>query len=108
LLVQPGRTVLVSDFRYAVQAEQEAGGAAVIAIDRTSVWERLRRVLQQDPPEALAIEAHAVTVQEAGRISEHVKGRVVPAVDIVERLRVSKGPEEVAAIRVAAELAQAA
>lgn len=108
LLVQPGRTVLVSDFRYAVQAEQEAGSSAVIEIDRTSVWERLRRVLEKDPPATLAIEAHAVTVQEAGRISEQLRGRVVPATDMVERLRVSKTSDEVAAIRAAAELAQAA
>jgi Xaa-Pro aminopeptidase len=108
LLVQPGRTVLVSDFRYAVQAEQEAGTSATVEIDRSNVWDRLRRVLEQDPPETLGIEAHAVTVQQAGRISDQLRGRIVPTADLVERLRASKTADEVAAIRAAAELAQAA
>jgi Xaa-Pro aminopeptidase len=41
LLVQPGRTVLVTDFRYESQAAQEVGNAAAVEIDRSSVWERL-------------------------------------------------------------------
>ena len=106
LLMQPARTVLVTDFRYAVQAEQEAGTAAIIEIERSSVWDRLRRVLDKAPPDALGIEAHAVTVRDAERIGEQLRGRVVPTRDLVERLRVSKAPGEVAAIRAAAELAQ--
>ena len=45
LLVQPARTVLVTDFRYEVQAAQEVGNAAAVEIERANVWERLRRVL---------------------------------------------------------------
>lgn len=106
LLVLPGRSVLVSDFRYAVQAEQEAGTVAAVEIDRSNVWERLRRVVEQHRPEALGIEAHALTVREAERISGTTRSRVVPTSDLVERLRASKSADEVAAIRAAAALAQ--
>jgi Xaa-Pro aminopeptidase len=108
LLVQSSRTVLVTDFRYAVQAEQEVGNAAGVEIDRSNVWERFKRVLDQQPPDVLGIEAHAVTVRDAERISERVRGRVTPTSDLVERLRASKSPGEVSAIRAAAELAQEA
>lgn len=108
LVVQPGRTVLVTDFRYAVQAEQEVGTAATVEIDRTSVWDRLRRVLEQDPPAALGLESHVVTVRDAERLSQRVRGRVVPTEDLVERLRAAKSPEEVAAIRTAVAVAQEA
>jgi Xaa-Pro aminopeptidase len=108
LLVQSSRTVLVSDFRYAVQAQQEIGSAATIEIDRANVWDRLRRVLDQDPPEVLGIEAHLVTVRDAARISEQFRGRVLPTTDLVERLRATKSPDEVDAIRAAVELAQSA
>ena len=108
LLVQSTRTVLVTDFRYAVQAGQEVGNAAGVEIDRASVWERLKRVLEQQPAETLGIEAHAVTVRDAERISERIRGRVAPTSDLVERLRASKSAGEVAAIRAAAELAQEA
>lgn len=108
LLVQPGRTVLVTDFRYESQAAQEVGNAAAVEIDRSSVWERLRRVLEHRPVDALGIEASAVTVRDAERISERTRGRVVPTTELVESLRVEKDVEEVDAIRAAADLAHAA
>jgi Xaa-Pro aminopeptidase len=47
-----------------------------------------------------------VTVKDAERIAGLTRSRVVPTSDLVERLRAVKSPEEVAAIRAAAELAQ--
>jgi Xaa-Pro aminopeptidase len=106
LLVRAQATVLVTDFRYAVQAPAEAGDAATVEIDQKSVWDRLGRVLSGFPQGTLGIEAHALTVKDAERVAGLTRGRVVPTVDQVERLRVVKSPEEVAAIRSAAELAQ--
>ena len=51
-------TVLVTDFRYAVQAPAEAAGAARVEIDQTSVWDRLGRVLGELATGRLGIEAH--------------------------------------------------
>ena len=108
LLVHAGATVLVTDFRYAAQAPAEAGGAAVVEVDQKSVWERLGRVLSGLPQGSIGIEAQSLTVKDAERVAGLTRSRVVPTADLVERLRAVKSPEEVEAIRAAAELAQEA
>jgi Xaa-Pro aminopeptidase len=77
-----------------------------VEIDQRSVWERLGRVLAARPATSIAIESHSLTVRDAERISGLTRARVVPTTDLVERLRAVKSPEEVAAIRAAAALAQ--
>jgi Xaa-Pro aminopeptidase len=106
LLLRSDATILITDFRYAVQAPAEAGLAAVVEIDQKSVWERLGRILGGHPLSTLGIEAHALTVRDADRVSGLSRSRVVPTSELVERLRAVKAPEEVAAIRDAASLAQ--
>lgn len=106
LLVHAQTTVLVTDFRYAVQGPAEAGDAAAVEVDQSSVWDRLGRVLAGLPQGSLGIEAHALTVKDAERIAGLTRSPLVPTAEQVERLRAVKSPEEVAAIRVAAELAQ--
>jgi Xaa-Pro aminopeptidase len=108
LVVHAQATVLITDFRYAVQAPAEAGDAATVEVDQKSVWDRLSRVLSGFPQGSVGIEAHALTVKDSERVSALTRSRVVPTVDLVEQLRAVKSPEEVAAIRAAAELAQEA
>ncbi|MDQ3209119.1 MAG: Xaa-Pro peptidase family protein, partial [Gemmatimonadota bacterium] len=106
LLVREDTTVLISDFRYAEQAPAEVGGAAIVEIDQRSVWERLGRVLAAQPTGRIGIESHSLTVRDAERLSGLTRTAVAPTTDLVERLRAMKSPEEVAAIRSAAGLAQ--
>jgi Xaa-Pro aminopeptidase len=106
LVVRADATILISDFRYAAQAPVEVGAAAAVEIDLRSVWERLGKVVRSGPRERLGVEAQSVSLRDAERISAVTPARVVPTVDLVERLRAVKSPEEVAAIRSAAELAQ--
>ena len=108
LLLTRDRAVLVSDFRYESQATQEVGNSASVEIDRHSVWDRLGRVVSASAIATLGVEATALTLRDAERLSVMPRLRVVSTSGIVERLRVIKGPEEVAAIRAAAELAQEA
>ena len=108
LLFRPDATILISDFRYAAQAPAEVGSAAVVEIDQRSVWDRLGRVLAARPTAVLGIESHSLTVRDAERIGTLTRGLVVPAAELVERLRAVKSPEEVSAIRAAAGLAQEA
>lgn len=108
LVVHRDGAVLISDFRYAVQAQQEAGEVAAIEIDQVSVWDRLARVLAGAAPELVGIEAHALTVRDAERVSAATTARVMPAGELVEQLRAVKTAEEVAAIRAAATLAHEA
>ena len=106
LLLRADATILISDFRYAAQAPAEVAASAVVEIDQRSVWERLGRVLAARPSGTLGIESHSLTVRDAERVGGLTRGRVVPTSELVERLRAVKSPEEVAAIRVAAGLAQ--
>ena len=105
LLVRPSEAILISDFRYAVQAEQEVGTAARVEIDSASVWDRLKKILNDATVETLGYESHIATVRDLERLAG-VRSRLVPAGDLVERLRAAKSPEEVSAIRAAARLAQ--
>jgi Xaa-Pro aminopeptidase len=108
LVIRENATTLISDFRYAAQAPVEIGSSATVEIDQRSVWDRLGRVLAADPPESLGIESHSLTVRDAERLSRLTPGRVVPTSELIEQQRAVKSPEEVAAIRAAAELAQEA
>lgn len=107
LLVRAAGAVLITDFRYAVQAPLEAPGVEV-QIDPVSIWDRLGRVLGQRPIERLGVESHVLTTRDAERLSRLTRAQVVPTTDLVERLRAAKDPQEVAAIRAAASLAQEA
>ncbi len=106
LLVHAEATLLVTDFRYAAQAPAETGGVATVEVDQKSVWDRLGRVMARLPQGSIGIEAQSLTVKDAERVAGLTRSRVVPTTDQVERLRTVKAPEEVAAIRAAAELAQ--
>jgi Xaa-Pro aminopeptidase len=106
LLVRADGALLVTDFRYATQGPQEVGDAARVEIDQTSVWHRLLKHLGELPLSTLGIEAHALTVRDAERLSGAIRGKIVPTTDLVERLRAAKDPGEVAAIRRAAAVAQ--
>jgi Xaa-Pro aminopeptidase len=108
LLVRPeGAAVLVTDFRYAVQAPLEAPGVEV-QIDPVSIWERVGRLLGQRPVERLGVESHVLTTRDAERLSRLTRAQVVPTADLVERFRMAKDAQEVASIRAAAALAQEA
>ena len=99
--------LLVTDFRYDVQARAEAGAVARIVVERTSVWDRLFRELPGlGPLPAIGYEAHALTVRDAARLTEQgAAWRWQQAGELVERLRARKDAGEVAAIRAAATLA---
>jgi Xaa-Pro aminopeptidase len=105
LLVRAAGAMLITDFRYAVQAPLEAPGVEV-QIDPVSIWDRLGRVLGQRPLERLGVESHVLTTRDAERLSRLTRAQVVPTTDLVERFRAAKDPQEVASIRAAAALAQ--
>ena len=108
LVVSQGTLTLISDFRYATQAPQEAGSAADVVIDRKNVWDRLARVLATVAPGTLGVEGAVVSLREADRIRAATSARVEPLLDTVEQLRQVKDAAEVAAIRAAGTLAHEA
>jgi Xaa-Pro aminopeptidase len=109
VIVTRAETVLVTDFRYDTQAHDEARGVARVAVDRVNIWERMVRELTAlGASGTFGCEPHVLTVREAERLAQLGAGkpwRWAPAPDLVEQLRVHKDPDEVAAIRAAADLA---
>ncbi len=108
LLLTRDRTFFISDFRYETQAAQEVGDSASVEIDRASVWDRLARVIAAAAVPIVGVEAQSLTLRDAERLAAMPRLRVQSTNGIVERLRVIKDPDEVDAIRRAAELAAGA
>jgi len=99
--------LLVTDFRYDEQARAEAGSVARVEVEGSSVWDRMFRELPSlGALVSIGYEAHAVTVKDADRFAQAgAAWRWKSTTDLVERLRASKDPSEVAAIAAAAVLA---
>ena len=108
LIVLAAETVLVTDFRYEVQAPQEVGNAARVDVT-ASTWKRVAELVQRARARVLGLEAETMTVATAERLAGAVGGSDVRSTrGLVEALRVQKDPGEVDAIRRAAALGQQA
>jgi Xaa-Pro aminopeptidase len=108
LLIQPERTILITDSRYAGQAPGEARGAADVVVESTDLWERVRQLLSSSGRVRFGFERERVTVRDAERFGGLDLAEPVPTSGLVEAFRAVKDESEVAAIREAAELAHAA
>lgn len=103
VIVRPDEVLLVSDFRYRLQAAAQAPGARFIEPD-----DQLRDVLPSllaGLDAAVGVEPGHLTVEQWRRLEgalDKVPHRFVEG--IVERLRMIKGPAEVEAIRMAAAI----
>src|SRR5690606_29481790 len=106
LVLTPERARLFTDFRYAVQAPQEAGTVADVQVERASVWGRVRGLLRERGWGRIGFEGHLLPAREADRLRGELSGSLVDAGEVVEGLRQVKDADEVAAIRAAATLAQ--
>jgi Xaa-Pro aminopeptidase len=108
LLVTTGRTVLLTDSRYGVQAPEEVRGLAEVEIESADVWQRLRSVVRAAAAGRIGFESERLTVRHAERLAGAVAGRPEPTTGLVEGLRTVKDPDEVAAVREAVAVAEAA
>jgi Xaa-Pro aminopeptidase len=107
-MVRREGTILVTDFRYATQAPQESATVARVEIDQVNVWDRMLRLLGAGPSDPIGFEAHIATVSDVERLSAGFKVRPQATKGMVEKPRMRKAPEEIAAIRAAAALAEEA
>ncbi len=110
LLVSASESVLLTDFRYRTQAELEVGSRFRVEVVAADVWSRAWSLLGAAPKTSrVGFEAHAVTAHQARQFADTDHGlSLEPVVGLVEKLRASKDPQEVAAIREAARLANEA
>jgi Xaa-Pro aminopeptidase len=107
-LVGPLSRTFLTDFRYVEQAAEEVHPSFQRVRAERDLVESVERALPQGPLRLGFEDAHT-TVRQHRRMRELLPGRVelVPVTGLVERLRAVKEPEEIAAIRAAAELADA-
>lgn len=105
LVVSAGRTVLLTDPRYALQAPAEAGDVAEVEIEPTNLWDRLKRVAGDLGLASMGFEQDHVTVRDAQRLTASVTGRLEPVSGLVEGLRARKDEDEIRAITDAITLA---
>jgi len=104
-----GDILFVTDFRYETQAAAEVGDRARISIDRDSVWARMWRELPSLPSvEVAGFESGDLVHRDFERLLDEKGGKRWhwrPTLDLVERLREQKDPDEVADITAAAAVA---
>ncbi len=113
LFVTAGEALLLTDFRYSIQANVEVGAAARIVIEPTSLWSRLWAELpQMGDVETIAFESAIVTHADYQRLVDPPQGGTRwqwrPSVNLVESLRERKDAGEIANIREAARMAELA
>ena len=109
-LLTPTTATLITDFRYAEQAPGETGPAVDVVVERRNVWDRLVSlipgILGGNP--RLGIEEEHLSLRDRRRLDSLTEHALEPVRDVVESLRVVKGPEEVAAITAAVAIAESA
>ena len=108
VLLAPDQIRLVTDFRYQVQATDEVAGAADVLIERQSVWGRIGALLRRGGWGRIGFEAQRLAARDLDRLRTLAPGSLIDTGDVLERLRQVKDAGEIAMIREAAELAQAA
>lgn len=110
LIVTARDTILFTDFRYQTQVAAESGDVATVVVEATSLWTRLWSVLPQRPKvEVLAFESAHLTHADFQRLMDAgARWQWRPSVNLVEILREQKDDLEVAHIRDAVGIAEAA
>jgi len=107
LLILPDSARIVSDFRYALQIQEEVPGFEFLQVRQ--MMADLARSLEEIALQTLAFEPGHLTVRQHGELSRRLPDlRLVGLPDAVENLRVIKDADELALIRKAAALADAA
>jgi Xaa-Pro aminopeptidase len=103
--------VLLTDFRYSIQAGSEVGDAARVIIEPTSLWARLWTVLPQlGALDQIGFESVSLSQADYQRLLDNQRDgsrwRWRPTSGLVEILRAAKDDGEVAAIRDAVRIAE--
>jgi Xaa-Pro aminopeptidase len=110
LAVTKADSVMVTDPRYRTQVTAEVGDSIRIEVVSSDIWGRMWESLSEVVGiEVLGYECHAVSALRANEFADSpFADRLRSAEPLVERLRVSKGAEEVSSIKDAAHLASEA
>jgi Xaa-Pro aminopeptidase len=108
LLIAPGRAMLFSDFRYRLQAAQQAPGFEFVEVKRRLLG-TLGEVAKANGVRRLGFDPTHLTCAQNEELATGAEGvDLSPAAGLVGALRAVKSPEEVDCIRAAAQLADQA
>ena len=112
-LVTPEECLLLTDFRYATQVKHEIVGDVRVVIESSTLWGGLWSALKAHPQlSVIAFESAHLSHQDAARFLDVTSDGSVwkwrPALNLVESLRESKDPLELARIRAAVAIAERA
>ena len=108
-VIGPDARVFITDFRYAEQSAAEVDDTFDRRIAPLDLMEAITEILPEGSPRVAFEDGH-LTVRSHRRLRELIPDRIelVPAGDPVEALRTVKSPDEIARIRAATKLADAA
>jgi Xaa-Pro aminopeptidase len=107
LLVGVGRTFLITDFRYRLQANKETSGVTVLILKKDYYATLREAVLRGAGAPAICVDASSVTIAELNKIRK--QGLTVKArPDMVGELRMRKDAQELKYIRNAIRTAEQA
>lgn len=105
-LLMSAEPVMTVDFRYREQARVQAVGATIRdSVSSQQLWTDTVDLIQSSRIERLGLEAATLTMDRYLQLSALDGVEVRPTRNAVERLRARKEPEEIAAIREAARIA---
>ena len=101
LIPRKGPVFLLTDFRFKIQAEKEAGGFEVVLYPKGLI-ELLARMLPDLGITKLGFESHYTLHSTAKLMSEQLEKKgvlLIPVEDLVESLRIIKDEEEIALLK---------
>ncbi len=105
LYISPSRHAVITDFRYTIQAEQEAENYEIITIGKGGYEETLNELISADAVKTLGFEAEDMLFADYRRFQEKLAVKeLVPVGDEITRLRRIKSDRELEFIKKAEEI----
>jgi Xaa-Pro aminopeptidase len=103
LLITHSKQLLITDFRYQEEAENEAGGFQVLILD-DGLGRVLSQLFSEYAVERVGVESHHLTFSKYREVEEALRkarpaASLVPMEDLVEQIRMVKEPEEIEKIK---------
>jgi Xaa-Pro aminopeptidase len=104
LFLSKERAQFFTDSRYRNQAPAEVREARVIITSGT-LLEKFSRIISFSPNESIGFEASSLTVAMFNNLKRIVeRGKLVPTIDLIERIRAFKDEDEISKIKRAVEI----